>query len=168
MTTTSPKGMAAMGQVKTTKDVYEVFGAALASVVAAPSASASVGELDQTIQFVISEPDAVVTAKLHRETSRVDLGPTNLAADVTLRMSGTTAEQFFMGDLNPFLAADQGALVIEGDAAKLALAWPLLRFLVSIAARQNLDGPTPNGWPAGSHDLIQEFMGHPGTAVPTG
>lgn len=154
-----------MREVKTTDDVYETFGRVFVELAGAPSAATSVGRLSAVIQFVISDPDAVVTASLTPSLQRADLGPTDLSPDMTLRMSYEVAERFLLGELNPFLALDQGELAIEGQVTRLAVAYPLLRRIVAPSFRAKLFGPLPGELVAEIEAVAQEAMGHPELAA---
>jgi hypothetical protein len=150
----------AMREVRTTDDVYATLGRACVNLTESAAAQ-SLGEVGLVIQYVTTAPDAVVTTCLRPELQRTDLGSTNLDADVIVRGSHGAVQDLLLGDLNPFLAVDQGELAVDGEDQAFLRAYPLLRRAIAPSYREMLFGVIYQEPPAD----LREAMAHPQPAA---
>lgn len=133
-----------MTKPQTEQDVYRTFGATIAQAARSPGFASRLRVLDCTFQFVLSDPSAVVTARFRRDQPfQVDYGVTDVVPDTTIRMSAINAQRFLLGELNVFLAIDQGELNISGPATEFLAIVPQMIVSLTPVYRTILTDPTP-------------------------
>jgi hypothetical protein len=80
------------------------------------------------VQYRLSNPDAVVTAKLMSDDEgQVDCGETDLDPQVTLWMEADLAHRFWLGLVSPTKELARGKMKAKGPVAKILKLVPLAR-----------------------------------------
>lgn len=128
----------------------EFLAKALGEIVNAEGFEPVVRILDVVLRLELTEPDGTITLAL-TETSvdRVEVGETDLRPDAVAAMSAQTASRWLAGELNVFLAVDQGLLKITGRSDAVVTVFPQLRQMAAPLYRARLRGPQPTDFVAG-------------------
>ena len=109
-----------MGNFKDDRQVYAVLGRLFQDVLADPALAPQVQRLDGVVQFQHRNPNATITIKAVKgEDPVVDLGATDLRADVIVVMDADTAHAFWLGRVNATLALNKGQIKAKGPVDKV-------------------------------------------------
>ena len=109
-----------MGNFKDDRQVYAVLGRLFQDVLADPALAPQVQRLDGVVQFQHRHPNATITIKAVKgEDPVVDLGATELRADVIVVMDADTAHAFWLGRVNATLALSKGQIKAKGPVDKI-------------------------------------------------
>ena len=109
-----------MGNFKDDRQVYAVLGRLFQDVLADPVLAPQVQRLDGVVQFQHRNPNATITIKAVKgEEPVVDLGATDLRADVIVVMDADTAHAFWLGRVNATLALNKGQIKAKGPVDKV-------------------------------------------------
>ena len=109
-----------MGNFKDDRQVYAVLGRLFQDVLADPVLAPQVQRLDGVVQFQHRNPNATITIKAVKgEDPVVDLGATELRADVVVVMDADTAHAFWLGRVNATLALNKGQIKAKGPVDKV-------------------------------------------------
>ena len=80
------------------------------------------------VRYVYRNPEAQVTVKLlEGEEGQVDLGPSELAPEVTMTMDADIAHRFWLGKVNVTMAMARGQIKTKGPVAKVLALVPLVK-----------------------------------------
>jgi hypothetical protein len=77
------------------------------------------------IQFVYSDPDAVLT--IDYPNNLIIAGPTDLAPTVTMSMTAKTAHRFWLGKVNLMVALTKREMVAKGPVAAIMKLLPIIK-----------------------------------------
>lgn len=127
-------------------EVYECIGRLLESVLEDEELAARFQRANTVIRFRYSDPDAQITLRLiDGEDPRVDLGPTELEAEVVMSMTADVAHRFWLGEVNVTVALARGQMRAKGPVAKILRlvpavkpVFPRYRALLEEAGREDL------------------------------
>jgi hypothetical protein len=109
-----------MGNFKDDRQVYAVLGRLFQDVLADPALAPQVQRLDGVVQFQHRNPNATITIKAVKgEDPVVDLGATELRADVIVVMDADTAHAFWLGRVNATMALNKGQIKAKGPVDKV-------------------------------------------------
>ncbi len=109
-----------MGNFKDDRQVFAVLGRLFQDVLADPVLAPQVQRLDGVVQFQHRNPNATITIKAVKgEDPVVDLGATELRADVVVVMDADTAHAFWLGRVNATLALNKGQIKAKGPVDKV-------------------------------------------------
>lgn len=109
-----------MGNFKDDRQVYAVLGRLFQDVLADPALAPQVQRLDGVVQFQHRNPNATITIKAVKgEEPVVDLGATELRADVIVVMDADTAHAFWLGRVNATVALNKGQIKAKGPVDKV-------------------------------------------------
>ena len=109
-----------MGNFKDDRQVYAVLGRLFQDVLADPVLAPQVQRLDGVVQFQHRNPNATITIKAVKgEEPVVDLGATEMRADVIVVMDADTAHAFWLGRVNATLALNKGQIKAKGPVDKV-------------------------------------------------
>lgn len=100
--------------------VYDRLGRLLQEAAADEELGPRLQELDAVLQYRLRNPDSQVTLQLRSGEERtVELGPTQLEADLVIGMEADTAHELWTGDLNPTVALAKGRMLAKGPVSKI-------------------------------------------------
>jgi hypothetical protein len=150
-------------------EVYRYVGQTMQDVVDAPGFAVRLRQLDLVLRYEISRPAATVTAAFPREGERrLELGASSMEPTVTVTFDGESAHQLFLGDLNVYLARDQGRLAITGEQTAIGRFFavlPQMRLIVGPLYRAKFygyPGAGRNDWarggPGGEPIVVKEGL----------
>lgn len=109
-----------MGNFKDDRQVYAVLGRLFQDVLADPALAPQVQRLDGVVQFQHRHPNATITIKAVKgEDPVVDLGASELRADVVVVMDADTAHAFWLGRVNATVALAKGQIKAKGPVDKV-------------------------------------------------
>ncbi len=87
-------------QFASEREVYERLGGRLERVLADPAVARRVSRMPLRVRWRLHEPDADVTIDLTGREPRLELGPSESAADLVIFASAATAEDYFSGKID--------------------------------------------------------------------
>ena len=98
------------------------------------------------VQYQFRNPESQITVKMRQdEDSQVDLGPSELDAEVLMTMEADTAHRFWLGKVNVTVALARGQMKAKGPVAKILKLVPLVkpvfpryRQMITDAGREDL------------------------------
>jgi putative sterol carrier protein len=100
--------------------VYDRLGRLLQEAAADEELGPRLQELDAVLQYRLRNPDSQVTLQLKADGDRaVELGPTQLKADLVIGMDADTAHELWTGELNPTVALAKGRMLAKGPVSKI-------------------------------------------------
>jgi putative sterol carrier protein len=106
--------------------VYDRLGRLLQEAAADEELGPRLQELDTVLQYRLRNPDSQVTLQLRAGQARaVELGPTQLQAEVVVGMDADTAHELWVGELNPTVALAKGRILAKGPVSKILRLVPL-------------------------------------------
>ena len=109
-----------MGNFNDDRQVYAVLGRLFQDVLADPALAPQVQRLDGVVQFQHRHPNATITIKAVKgEDPVVDLGASELRADVVVVMDADTAHAFWLGRVNATVALAKGQIKAKGPVDKV-------------------------------------------------
>ena len=128
-----------MRELKSANDVYETFGGMLRFITASPSCEPWLRQIDETWRFALSDPAAEVTCSFPADGPlQVEFGPSRLPADTTVSLTASDANAYLLGELNGFLAIDEGRLLVEGSPVAFLRTIPRVYELPAMIYREAL------------------------------
>jgi putative sterol carrier protein len=112
----------------TEQDVYAHIGRLFVEMAEDPELVSQFQRANTVVQYRYSEPRAVITLDLREDSGpRVDLGDTDLVAEVVMSMDADTAHRFFLGQVNVTVALARGQIRAKGPVAKILKLVPLVK-----------------------------------------
>ena len=110
-------------------EVYAHIGRLLQGLVEDPDTARALARADTVVQFRLRQPDAQLTLRtLHgEEAGQVDLGDSQLRAEVVLQMDADVAHRMWLGELNLAVALANGDVRARGPNAKILAVVPLVK-----------------------------------------
>ena len=129
-------------------EVYEYIGRLFQAIVEDEELAARFQRANTVLQYRYSDPEAQITLNLlDGEDPRVDLGPTELEAEVVMTMDADVAHRFWLGEVNVTVALARGQMRAKGPVAKILRlvphtkrVFPRYRAMLEEAGRQDLLG----------------------------
>ena len=117
-----------MPYFKDADELYRYLGGLLEELDEDPELGPRFREANTIVQYRMTNPEAVVTAKLLTgEPGQIDCGETQLEPQVTLSMGGDLAHRFWLGLVSPTVALARGEMQASGPVAKILKLVPLAR-----------------------------------------
>ena len=109
-----------MGNFNDDRQVYAILGRLFQELLADPALAPQVQRLNGVVQFQHRHPNATITIKAVKgEQPVVDLGATELRADLVVVMDADTAHAFWLGRVNAMLALSKGQIKAKGPVDKV-------------------------------------------------
>ena len=110
------------------EEVYRWLGGLFEALAADPELWPSLAAADLVVQYRYRRPEAQITMRLAPgEPLRLDLGPSDLEADVVMTMDADVAHRFWLGKVNVPVALARGQMRARGPVAKLLRLLPVVR-----------------------------------------
>jgi putative sterol carrier protein len=127
-------------------EVYEYIGRLFQSIVEDEELAPRFQRANTVLQYRYSDPEAQITLKLiDGEDPRVDLGATELEAEVVMTMDADVAHRFWLGEVNVTVALARGQMRAKGPVAKILRlvphtkrVFPRYRAMLEEAGREDL------------------------------
>lgn len=121
-------------------EVYEAVGGILRRIAASPGFGPALQQLDASLLFALSDPEATVLLDCAKGTSaEVKMGVDTGSGSTTVSISSDNASALFLGDLNASFALRNGALTVDGPAAvRFLRLTPLIRRQIAPLYEQHL------------------------------
>jgi hypothetical protein len=114
-----------MAPFESDTEVYETLGPLLNELVQDAGSLAQLRRADAVIQYAFRRPDATITVDARDgRYPAVQMGSTDLRADIVLAMDADVGQQLLSGEINPMLALARGHLRTKGPVAKLLRVLP--------------------------------------------
>ncbi len=110
-------------------EVYAHIGRLLQGLVEDPDTARALARADTVVQFRLRQPDAQLTLRTPHgeEAGQVDLGDSQLRAEVVLQMDADVAHRMWLGELNLAVALANGDVRARGPNAKILAVVPLVK-----------------------------------------
>jgi hypothetical protein len=110
------------------QDVYRYLGQLFLDLLADDELAPKFGEANAVVRYEYTRPAAQITVNLLEGQQRqVDLGPSDLAAEVVLAMDADVAHRFWLGKVNVTVAMARGQIKTQGPIAKILKLAPLVK-----------------------------------------
>ncbi len=117
-----------MGRFRDADEVYAYIGRIFEEIVADPDLGPDVQQADTIVQYRLSDPEALITARIKQdEERRLDLGATDLEPEIVMTMEADTAHRFWLGKVNVTVALARGQMKAKGPVAKILKLVPLVK-----------------------------------------
>lgn len=117
-----------MAVFKDADEVYATIGKLLEGIVTDEELGPKFRKANTIVRYEYRDPDAVMTVRLQEgQPSDVDLGPSDLEAEVTMSMAADTAHRFWLGRVNVTVALARGEIKASGPVAKILKLVPLAK-----------------------------------------
>lgn len=134
-------GKTGMSHFSTETAVYDDLGTFIREIVRSPGLGPRLQLAETTLQFALSEPEALITVQLTANaTPVVDCGPSGLQPEIILSMSADTAHAIFAGEAGLVTAAAAGEVDVTGSARRLLPVWSAIEFAALPRYAGNLVG----------------------------
>ena len=105
------------------EEVYRWLGGLFEALAADPELWPSLAAADLVVQYRYRRPEAQITMRLAPgEPLRLDLGPSDLEADVVMTMDADVAHRFWLGKVNVPVALARGQMRARGPGGQAAAA----------------------------------------------
>ena len=109
-----------MGNFNDDRQVYAILGRLFQELLADAALAPQVQRLNGVVQFQHRNPNATITIKAVKgEEPVVDLGASDLRADLVVVMDADTAHAFWLGRVNAMLALSKGQIKAKGPVDKV-------------------------------------------------
>jgi hypothetical protein len=109
-------------------EIYELIGGLFRELADDPDLERKFRATNTTVQYRYSDPDAQITVRTCEDAPvQIDLGDSDLEAQVVMTMSADVAHRFWLGKLNVTTALARGQMHAKGPVAKVLKLVPLLR-----------------------------------------
>jgi len=109
-------------------DVYAHLGRLFEEMLDDAELGPQLQRADTNVQYRFRDPDAVITVDMRDDADpHVDVGDTDLEAEVVLSMDADTAHRFFLGEVNITVALARGWIKPKGPVAKILKLVPLVK-----------------------------------------
>ena len=110
-------------------EVYAHIGRLLQGLVEDPDTARALARADTVVQFRLRQPDAQLTLRTPQgeEPGQVDMGDSQLRAEVVLQMDADVAHRMWLGELNLAVALANGDVRARGPNAKILAVVPLVK-----------------------------------------
>jgi hypothetical protein len=116
-----------MGCFRDADEVYAYIGRIFEEIVADPELGPDVQQADTIVQYRLSDPEALITARIKQdEERRLDLGATDLEPEIVMTMEADTAHRFWLGQVSITMAMTRGEIKTKGPVAKILRLVPLV------------------------------------------
>jgi len=127
-------------------EVYRYIGKLFQDLAVDPVLFPQFQKANTVVQFPLRNPQSVITLKIRAgEPGQVDLGPTELVAEVVMTMDADTAHNFWLGKVNVTVALARGQMKAKGPVAKILKllpvtkpVFPYYKALLTEAGREDL------------------------------
>ncbi|HZJ28755.1 MAG TPA: SCP2 sterol-binding domain-containing protein [Solirubrobacterales bacterium] len=107
-------------------EVYATLGKLFSNLATDPDLGPRLRRANTTVQFAYRDPESQITIRLDEDAEpRIDLGPTDLAPEVTMTSDADIAHRFWLGRVNITLAMARGEIRAEGPMPKLMALMPI-------------------------------------------
>ena len=117
-----------MGHFKDESDVYAFIGRLFQELAVDPELAPKFKKADTIVQYQMRDPESQITVYMRPdEEMRVDLGPSDLDAEVVMTMDADTAHGFWLGRVNVTVALARGQIKARGPVAKILRLVPLVK-----------------------------------------
>ena len=113
-----------MAIFESTGKMYEVLGSLFRGLLSDPAMGPKFQDSKITIRFIINEPDGEIWLA---PTGEVICGQADLAADVTMTLSGDSCHAFWLQKLSMPVALAKGKIKAKGPMPKVLKLLPLLK-----------------------------------------
>lgn len=123
-----------MGNYESADAVYEELGGVLRDALADEAQLARLRQADAVFQFVLTEPEAVLTTHARAVLPvGVETGETKTVPDLVLAMTADAAKALLLHERSPVLMLTGGEVAMKGNATKL------LQLLAALAPAPEAD-----------------------------
>ncbi|MCL6581073.1 MAG: SCP2 sterol-binding domain-containing protein [Firmicutes bacterium] len=121
-----------MAYFKDAQELYECIGGFFKSVTSNPDMGPKIQDSRLIIQFVYSDPDAVITVDAKNPPPeghyfRIIEGPTDLVPDVKMSMAADVAHRFWFGKVNLVQALAKGEMKAQGPIPAILKLLPAIK-----------------------------------------
>ena len=109
-------------------EVYRFIGKVFVDLAQDEELTPRLRRADTIVRYRFRNPDSQITVKLMKgEEAKVDLGETDMEAEVVMSMDADTAHRFWLGKLDVPVALARGQIDAEGPVEKIVRLIPLVR-----------------------------------------
>src|SRR5215210_6245419 len=120
--------MRAMPYFKDEQEVYRYIGQLFIDLAEDDELWPKFQRANTIVQYRFRNPESQITVRMQEDTDpQVDLGSTELDAEVLMTMEADTAHKFWLGKVNVTVALARGQMKARGPVAKILKLVPLTK-----------------------------------------
>jgi putative sterol carrier protein len=113
---------------KDEQEVYQFIGKLFQDLADDDELGPRFRKADTIVRYQYSNPESQITVKMKDgEDGQVDLGPSDLDAEIVMVMEADTAHKFWLGKVNVTMALARGQMKAKGPVAKILKLVPLVK-----------------------------------------
>ena len=117
-----------MAYFQNEQEVYETLGKLFEDMLADDELFGKFKKADTVVRYELHEPESQISVKmLDGQPGQVDLGPSELEAEVVMTMDADMAHRFWLGKVNVTVALARGQIKAKGPVAKILKLVPLAK-----------------------------------------
>ena len=123
-----PVSITTMPYFKDEQEVYDYIGKLFQDLVKDEEMWPKFRRANTIVQYQYRNPESQITVDLlEGHDGRVDLGETDMEAEVVMSMEADTAHRFWLGKVNVTVALARGQMKAKGPVAKILKLVPLVK-----------------------------------------
>src|SRR4051812_17281081 len=120
--------MRAMPYFKDEQEVYRYIGQLFLDLAEDDELWPRFQRANTIVQYQFRNPESQITVRMQEDAdAQVDLGSTELDAEVLMTMEADTAHKFWLGKVNVTVALARGQMKAKGPVAKILKLVPLVK-----------------------------------------